>query len=84
MKEQVNKMRLSAVVRLSMKFQMDDRDDRVDEKLEIVMRHLTLMTTWCLISTLELPWCDMNGQEATWILGVLAQCPALALDLNRN
>ena len=49
------------------------------------MRHLKLMTTWCRISTLELPWCDMNGQEATWLSGVLTQYPALVhLDLNRN
>ncbi len=45
------------------------------------------MTVRCRISTLtlELTWCDMNGQDAEWLSGVLTQCPALAhLDLNRN
>jgi hypothetical protein len=37
------------------------------------------------ISTLELPECDMKGQDAERLAGVLAQCPALAhLDLSDN
>jgi hypothetical protein len=40
---------------------------------------------WCLISTLELPRCGMEGQDAERLAEVLAQCPALAhLDLSGN
>ena len=49
------------------------------------MRQLTLMTDWCLISTLELPRCDMKGQDAERLAEVLAQCPSLAhLNLSGN
>jgi Ran GTPase-activating protein (RanGAP) involved in mRNA processing and transport len=55
------------------------------EKTHFVMKQLTLMTAWCRISTLELPRCDMKGQDADSLAGVLAQCPALAhLDLSEN
>jgi hypothetical protein len=39
----------------------------------------------CLITTLALPYCEMKGQDAERLAGVLAQCPALAhLDLSGN
>ncbi len=82
-KEVVDKMRLPAVVRLSRSFWGDARNGTEAEKLQIVMRQLTLMTG--CISTLELPDCDMTGQDAERLAGVLAQCPALAhLDLSSN
>ena len=41
------------------------------------------MTAWSRIRTLELPECDLKGQDV--LAGVLAQCPALAhLDLGAN
>ncbi len=33
-------------------------------KLQFVLRQLAAMTARCLISTLELPECDMKGQDA--------------------
>jgi Ran GTPase-activating protein (RanGAP) involved in mRNA processing and transport len=84
-KEVVGKMRLPAVVRLSRSFWGDARNGTAAEKLQIVMRQLTLMTAFCRISTLELSSCDMKGQDAERLAGVLTQCPALAhLDLGRN
>ena len=84
-REVVDKMRLPAVVRLSRSFWDDTRNGTAAEKLKFVMRQLALMTVWCRISTLELPRCDMKGQDAERLAGVLAQCPALAhLDLSGN
>ncbi len=84
-KEVVDKMRLPAVVRLSRSFWNDARNSTTAEKLQFVMRQLTLMTASCRISTLELPRCGMKGQDAEGLAGVLAQCPALAhLDLSGN
>ena len=43
------------------------------------------MTSRCLIITLELPHCEMKGQDAERLAGVLVQCPALMhLDLDGN
>ncbi len=82
-KEVVGKMRLPAFVRLSRTFWSEARNGIAAEKLQIVMRQLPLMTAWCRISTLKLPRCDMKGQDAEILAGVLAQCPALAhLDLS--
>ena len=39
---------------------------------------LTTLSTWCLITTIELPSCKIEGQDAERLAGVLAQCPALA------
>jgi Ran GTPase-activating protein (RanGAP) involved in mRNA processing and transport len=81
-KEVVDKMRLPAVVRLSRRFWSDFRNGTAAEKLQFVLRQLTPLTTWCRISTLDLHQCEMNGQDAERLAGVLAQCPALAhLDL---
>jgi hypothetical protein len=93
-KEVVDKMRLPAVVCLSRSFWADTRNGTAAEKLQSMMRQLPLMTAWCRISTLELPRCDMTGQDAEslagvlWndikaagaesLSGVLAQCTALA------
>jgi Ran GTPase-activating protein (RanGAP) involved in mRNA processing and transport len=83
-KEVVDKMRLPAVVRLSRSFWDDARNGTADEKLQLVMRQLAL-TGWCRISTLALPYCDMEGQDAERLAERLAQCPALAhLDLSYN
>jgi hypothetical protein len=54
------------------------------EKLQSVMSP-TLMTVWCRITTLELPECDMTGQDVKNLAGVLTQCPAVThLDLSDN
>jgi hypothetical protein len=84
-KELVDKMLLPAVVRLSRGFWDDARNRTEAEKRQFMFGQLTIMTAWCIISTLELPECDMKGQEAERLAGVLAQCPALAhLDLSGN
>jgi hypothetical protein len=81
----VDKMRLPAIVRLSRSFWGDARNGTFTEKLQIVMRQLSLMTERCRISTLELPDCHMERKDAERLAGVLAQCPALAyLDLRGN
>ena len=83
--EVVDKMRLPAVVRLSRSFWGDARNGTFAEKLQIVLRQLTLMTERCLISTLELSRCKIEGQDAESLAEVLVQCPALAhLHLSRN
>jgi hypothetical protein len=84
-KEAVDKMRLSAVVRLSRSFWDDGRNGTAAEKLQFVFKQLATLTTQCRITTLELPKCDMKGQDGERLVGVLAQCPSLAhLDLNGN
>ena len=72
-KEVVDKMCLSAVVHLRKSFWNDARNDTVKERLQFVMRQLTLMTVWCRIRTLKLPECDMEGQDAEILAGVLEQ-----------
>ena len=84
-KEVVDKMRLPAVVRLSRSFWNDTCNGTVAEKLQVVMRQLQFMTVRCGITTLELAHCEMKGQDAERVLGVLAQSPELAhLDLSKN
>jgi hypothetical protein len=92
-KEVVDKMRLPAVVRLSWRFWNDARNGTAAEKLQLVMRQLTVATaSLCRIITLKLPHCDIKGQDAgvagilaQSLAGVLAQCPALThLDLSYN
>ena len=84
-KEVVDKMRLPAVVRLSRSFWGDARNGTKEAKIEFVLRQLAAMTARCRITTLELPKCEMKGQVAERLAGVLAQCPALAhLDLSGN
>ena len=61
------------------------QDGTEEAKLEFVLRQLAAMTAWCRITTLELPECQMKGQDAERLAGVLAQCLALAhLDLSGN
>jgi hypothetical protein len=80
-KEVEDKMRLPAVVGLSRSFWADARNG----KDNFVFRQLVAMTAWCRIITLELPRCEMKGQDAEGLAEVLAQCPALAhLDLSGN
>jgi Ran GTPase-activating protein (RanGAP) involved in mRNA processing and transport len=74
----VDKLRLPAVIRLSSSFWKDTRNGTAAEKLQFVMRQLTTLSTWCLITTLELPSCNIEGQDAERLAGVLAQCPTLA------
>jgi hypothetical protein len=80
--EVVDKMRLPAVVRLSRSFWDDARNGTSAEKLQFVMTQLVVFTARCRITTLALPECEMNAQDAERLAGVLEQCPALArLDL---
>ena len=82
-KEVVDKMRLPAVVRLRRSFWDDTRNGTAVEKLQFVFRHITALTAWCCITTLELRRCAMEEQDAERLAGVLAQCPALAhLDIS--
>jgi Ran GTPase-activating protein (RanGAP) involved in mRNA processing and transport len=95
-KEVVDKMRLPVVVRLSRSFWGDVRNGTATktpafracaqlQRLQIVLRHITALTANCRITTLELPRCVMNGQDAERLAAVLGQCPALAhLDLSKN
>ena len=84
-KEAVDKMCLPAVVRLSRSFWDDPRNCTAPEKLPFVLRQLKELTAQCRIRTLELPRCEMKGQDAERLAGVLAQCPGLAhLDLSGN
>jgi hypothetical protein len=84
-KEVVDKMRPPAVVRLSRIFWGDARNGTAAEKLRFVFRQLTALAARCRISTLELRRCEMQGQDAERLEGVLAQCPALVhLDLSYN
>jgi hypothetical protein len=76
-KEVVDQMRLPAVVRLSRSFWNYARNGTAAEKLQLVMRQLTLMTGCCRISTLALPQCKIQGQDAERLAGVLGQCAAL-------
>jgi hypothetical protein len=76
-KEVVDKIRLPAVVRLSRSFWDDTRNDTTDEKLQFVMTQIVVLTARC-ITTLALPECEMNAQDAERLAGVLEQCPALA------
>jgi hypothetical protein len=84
-KEVVDKMRPPAVVRLSRVFWGDARNGTAAEKLRFVFRQLTALAARCRISTLELWHCEMQGQDAERLAGVLVQCPALVhLDLSYN
>ena len=84
-KELVYKISLPAVVRLSRSFWGDTRNGTAAEKLQFVIRQLTLMVAQCRITTLEVCNCEMKGQDAKRLARVLAQCPALAhLDLCWN
>jgi hypothetical protein len=70
-------MCMSEVVRLGRSFWDDTHDVTVSEKLQFVLRKLTALTARCRISTLELPRCEMKGQDAERLAGVLTQCPVL-------
>ncbi len=84
-KEVVDKMRLPAVVRLSRSFWVDARNGTVAERLAHIFAQLTTMATRCSITRLELPRCQIQGQDAERLAGVLAECPALThLDLSWN
>jgi len=81
-KEVVDKMRLLAVVRLSRSFWGDARNGTAAKKRHFVLRQLAAMTAQWNITTLELPECDMKGQDAR-LAGVLAQCRTLVhLDIS--
>ena len=79
-KEVVNKILLPALVLLSRRSW-----DYDTTTLKIEMKHLTVVSVRCCITTLELPHCGMEGQDAQRLAGVLPQCPALThLDLSGN
>ena len=78
-------MSMTAGVRLSRSFRDDARNDTATAKLQFVLRQLSALTAQCRISTLELPRCEMIGQDAERLAGVLSQCAALThLDLSGN
>ena len=84
-KEVVDKMHLPTIVRLRRSFWCDTRNGTEKAKIQFVLRQLAASTARCRITTLELPGCEMKGQDAERLAGVLAQCPALAhLDLSYN
>jgi hypothetical protein len=73
------------LIRLRAYHSDDVRNGTAAEKVQLVLRQLTALTSQCRISILELPRCEMKGQDAERLAGVLAQCPALAhLDLSGN
>jgi hypothetical protein len=88
-KEQVDKMRLPAVVRECSRWRNGFNDRRstwpnLIEKLEIVMNQLHFMTVWCRISTLKVYGLrdDLNGNclgsdGVRRLTGVLPQCKVL-------
>jgi hypothetical protein len=83
--EVLDKIRLPAVVRLIRNFWDDSHNGTAAEKLKFVLRHLAALAALCRISTLELPRCEMKGQDTERLARVLVQCPALAhLDLSGN
>jgi hypothetical protein len=68
---------------LSRSFWDDVRNGTAAEKLQFVIRQLTVATARCRITILELPLCEMKGQKRS--AGVLTQCPALAhLDISHH
>jgi Ran GTPase-activating protein (RanGAP) involved in mRNA processing and transport len=84
-KEAVDKMCLPAVVRLSRSLWGDTRNDTAAEKLQFVLRQLTSLTDRCRISTLELPLCEMQGQNVERLAGVLGHCAELThINLSYN
>jgi hypothetical protein len=85
-KEVVDKMSLSAGVRLSRSFWNDTRNGTEKEKRQFVLRQLAAMTSLCRITTLELRYCAITGPHSEWIAGgVLVQCGALVyLHLSGN
>ena len=70
-KEVVDKMCLSAVVRLTRSF-WDDTRNGTDKKTkrQFVLRQLEAMTVWYLIPTLELPECEIKGKDTEILAGV--------------
>ena len=63
-KKVVEKLLLPSVVRLSRDFWNDCRNGTRKDKLKFVLRQLAAMTACCRITTLELPDCEMVGQDA--------------------
>ncbi len=81
--EVVDKMRLTAVVRLSRSFWVDSHNGTVAEKLTHIFSQLATMATRHRITKLDLPRCQIQGQDTERLAGVLAGCPALThLDLS--
>jgi hypothetical protein len=67
----------------------DEPEHRCPLEKELLGRHphdtASALTAQCRMSTLELPRCEMIGQDAERLAGVLAQCAALTyLDLSGN
>jgi hypothetical protein len=82
-KEVVDKMLLSVVVRLSRSFWDDIHNGTEKENCRFVLNQLTRMSSLYHITTLELHSCVITGPHADWLAGgVLVQCRALVhLDL---
>ena len=67
-KEQVDKMRLPAVVNLCELWNKEGRGRGFQEfcrlqKIQIVMKELPLMTAWCRITTLKLTWLGLAQND---------------------
>ena len=94
-KQTVEKMRLPADVRLSRSFWREHKNLTDADKRNLVMKQLSLMTAWCIISTLDLHglhwgnpfafnW-NTDKEHTDAIFRVLAQCSVLShLDLGLN
>ena len=85
LKEVVDKMRLSGVVRLSRSFWVDAHHGTVPERMTHIFAQLATMATRHRITRLKLPRCQIQGQDADRLVGVLVECPTLThLDLSWN
>jgi hypothetical protein len=68
---------------LSRGFWVDTLNGTVAERLTHNIAQLATMATRYRITRLELPRCQIQGQDAERLASVLAECPALAhLDLS--
>jgi hypothetical protein len=84
-KELVDKLLPPAVVKLSRSLCDGGRAGTAGEGMKNVLSQLEAFPARMRITTLALTKCDMKGQDAERLAGVLAQCPALAhLDLGYN
>ena len=76
---------LPVIVRLSRSFRVDTHNGTVVERLTHIFEQLPTMETRHRITRLELPLCQIQGQDATRPAEVLTECPALEhLDLRGN
>ena len=77
-KELVDRIHPPADVRLRRSFVDDKLNGTASEKQWRILAQLATMPKNCRIIRLDLPNCQMRGQNAERLVGVLAQCPSLA------